>query len=316
MRERDLLRHIYQRSAALGERVTLGPGDDMGGVRFGDRELLVTVDQVADGVHFHLAATPLDLLARKCIVRNLSDVAAMAAVPVAAVAAAALPQGFGQLRADELFEHLQRIALGYDCPLIGGDVTVWDQRLLITITVFADPGGIAPVRRSTARPGDRVYVTGELGGAWDEQGGGPHLTAEPRLALARALARSTAVGLHAMIDLSDGLATDLRHICEASGVAAEIEVDCLPCRDTIRHDGRPPWRHALTDGEDYELCFTADGEVPETIAGVPIRAVGRILPAARRQSPIVLLLPDGGRRALTETGWQHDHDPDRDPERG
>jgi len=297
MREFDLLRHIYGKAGSLGDRVTIPPGDDMGAVRVGDVDVLVTVDQVVDGVHVKLANTSLEAVGRKAIVRNLSDVAAMAALPVGAVAAALLPRGFGQARADELFDHMHRIAAGYDCPLFGGDIAFHDGPLVLTVTILAEPAGVQPILRSGARLGDGVYVTGRLGGAWDEQGGGPHLTAEPRIAVARALAADADVQLHSMIDLSDGLAGDLRHICERSGASAEIEAERLPCRPGVDVND------ALTDGEDYELCFTAAGTVPGAVAGVAITAIGRVI--AGNEHAVWLIEPSGERKRLEQGGWEH-----------
>jgi len=297
MREFELLQRVFAGNAGLPAQVTLPPGDDMAMLELGERTLLVGVDQVADGVHVNLAETPLDRVARKLIVRNLSDVAAMAARPVAAVTTACLPRGFGERRATELTDALQRHAHAFACPLIGGDLSVWNHPLLLTMTVLAEPGGITPIRRDGARIGDTVYVTGELGGAWHAGGGGPHLDAEPRVELARRLAASDAVELHAMIDLSDGLGRDLGHICERSGVAAELQADRIPRRPGVDASG------ALSDGEDYELCFTATGEPPTAVDGVAITAVGRIVDAA--DPGVTVIEPDGARRPLTHAGWEH-----------
>mgnify|MGYP006299752517 CR=1 FL=1 len=301
MREWALLQHVFGHNAELPDAVTIPPGDDMGGLRIGDRELLVTVDQVADGVHVNTSTTSLELIARKLIVRNLSDVAAMAGEPIGAVATACLPRDFGQSRAEELFDHLRRIAANYHCPLIGGDVSMWDQPLLLTMTIFAAPvpDSAAPVLRSGAKVGDGIYVTGRLGGAWDEQGGGPHLTAEPRLAVARRLAADAAVQLHAMIDLSDGLAGDLRHICEQSHAGAEIDAAAVPCRDGAM------LQNALGDGEDYELCFTTSGKAPAEIDGVAITRIGRVVEAGDPASRITLVHAGGRREPLAITGWEH-----------
>jgi thiamine-monophosphate kinase len=276
----------------------------MGAIRFGESTVLVTVDQVADGVHVQVANTPLDRIAHKAIVRNLSDVAAMAALPIGAVAAASLPRDFGKDRANVLFDHMHRIAAEHDCPLIGGDISFWDHPLVLTVTILADPAGIEPVLRSGGQAGDRVYVTGRLGAAWREDGGGPHLTAEPRIAVARALASQTAVKLHGMIDLSDGLAGDLRHICERSGVDARIEAASIPCRDGADVN------RALYDGEDYELCFTAAGEVPAAVEGVMITPIGWLIERQAGDEPMIALThADGRNEILTRGGWEHTNEP-------
>lgn len=300
MRERDLLQHVFAANAGLPADVTIPPGDDMGAIRFGDKELLVTVDQLADGVHVNVANTPIELVGRKAITRNLSDVAAMAALPVGAVAAAALPRDFAKERADALFDAMRATAEQYDCPLIGGDVTIWDGPLMITVTVFADPAGIKPVLRSGAKPGDAIFVTGALGGAWREDGGGAHLTFEPRIQFARTLAESLGDNLHAMIDLSDGLATDLGHICKLSAVGCEIDETTIPLRPEV--NGKID--RGLSDGEDYELCFTTTPNTnpPDEISDVAITMIGKVFATT---APPIMLIGSDKRRALRLSGYEH-----------
>ena len=297
MRERDLLQHIYEHNTRLPGGVTIPPGDDMGAVRIGQEQVLVTVDQAIDGVHFRLADTPLELIGRKAMTRNLSDVAAMAALPVAAVAAAALPRSFTQPQADALFDAMRRTAEHYDCPLIGGDVSIHDGPLTLTVTVLASPAGVKPVLRSGAKVGDLIAVTGRLGKAWSRQsGGGAHLTFEPRIAVARRLATLPGLSLHSMIDISDGLSGDLAHICQQSGVGAEIRLIDIPLRE-----GATP-ADALTDGEDYELLFTfAPTQLPAEIDGVPLTVLGHIIEG----SGIVLVDEHQRRAMLSEAGWEH-----------
>ncbi|QNN25058.1 thiamine-phosphate kinase [Planctomycetales bacterium ZRK34] len=307
MRESDLLKHVYAFNRALPDHVAIPPGDDMGALALGDQTVLITVDQVADGVHVQLGNTPLKLVARKAITRNLSDVAAMAARPLGAVVAAALPRRFTEAQAKELFDSMRATAEAYQCPLIGGDISMWDHPLLLTVTVFAEPAGIGPILRSGAQPGDAVFVSGQLGGAWQKDGGGAHLHFEPRINLARKIAEHAGDALHSMIDLSDGLASDLSHICEQSHAAAEIHLADLPAR----LPGRDGPQHALFDGEDYELCFTiapdAADNLPTEIDGVTLTKVGHMLGEADRpvESRLWLRLPDGTRQPLTKTGWEH-----------
>lgn len=299
MRESHLLQHIYAHTQHLTGPITIPPGDDMGAIQFGNTQLLVTVDQLADGVHFRLQSATLEQIAHKAIVRNLSDVAAMAALPVAAVASAALPRDFGAERAEQLIDHLRACAARYDCPIIGGDISIWNQSLILSVTVFAQPGGVEPVLRSGARLSDHIYVTGVLGGAWIESGGGAHLTAEPRLALARTLATNPAMQLHSMIDLSDGLASDLNRICVASKVAAQIEAAAIPCRPGVDVS------RALNDGEDYELCFTASGNVPQEIDGIVITRIGSVSGSSGGEFGVTMKQPDGRPVVVQPTGWDH-----------
>ena len=321
MRESSLLLHIYGQNAALPARVSLPPGDDMGAVRFdpgggGDAEVLVAVDQLADGVHVDVAHTSLSQVGRKAVTRNLSDVAAMAAVPLAAVVAACLPRDFGQTRAEALFDSLRRAAAAFDCPLIGGDIAMWDHPLLLSVTVLARPeAGIAPVKRSGAAGGDLLYVTGRLGGSLIElHGYTHHLDFEPRLHVARRLA--TVCRPSAMIDLSDGLAADLPRLLAASGdLVGEIELAQLPISEAAQlaaeRSGRPSWQHAVGDGEDYELLFTVDPaqtqrHLPESIEGVPVTRIGRVRKRLQPDEPPLLLMDEEGQvRPLDSTGWEH-----------
>jgi thiamine-monophosphate kinase len=316
MRELELLSHIYRSNPALPAGVMIPPGDDMGAVSIGGTAVLVTVDQVADGVHIDLANTPVEKIGRKAITRNLSDVAAMAAKPVGAVAAACLPRGFGEDKAKALFDAMRATAEQYDCPLIGGDISMWDQLMILTVTVFADPAGIAPVLRSGAQAGDAIYVTGKLGGSIVTMEDPPrythHLDFTPRIDLARILAGDANTRPHAMIDLSDGLGLDLTRICEQSEVSAELDMDRLPisaaAQVAAKRSGQPAWRHAMGDGEDYELCFTAPPGSPEMILehidGVPITQIGTIVDQHPGQR-VMVRLSDGTLADTAGLGWEH-----------
>lgn len=298
MRENELLQHIYAANAALPAGVTIPPGDDMGGIQLGNRTLLVTVDQLADGVHVDLTTTSLAKVGRKAITRNLSDVAAMAAKPIGAVAAACLPRDFGEANATALFDAMRTTAAAFDCPLVGGDISVWDGRLIITVTIFAEPfDGIPPVLRTGATPGDAIYVSGELGYSLQ----GHHLDFTPRLALARALAADSATRPTAMMDLSDGLAQDLPRLTPH----ALIDAAALPIRDDAsgEDEGHPSWHHAVADGEDYELLFTAraDASIPERLEGVALTRIGVVT----ESGGVLLQHPNGQHTDLAGLGWEH-----------
>lgn len=311
MRELDLLQHVYAANASLPAGVTIPPGDDMGAVRAPSGQVLITVDQVAQRVHVDLATASLEQVGRKAITRNLSDVAAMAAQPMAAVVAASLPRDFDTPRVNRLFDAMRQTAGAFACPLVGGDISIWDGPLILTVTILAEPAGVEPVRRSGSQAGDAIYVTGALGGSLETVDGYTHhLDFTPRLALARRLAGDPATRPHAMIDLSDGLARDLTHLCDASGLRAEVLAQQLPLSrgalQAAQRTGQPAWRHAVGDGEDYELLFTAspDREMPASIEGVPITRIGTMLPAG--EPPMVgLRLPDGSMVDLTPLGWEH-----------
>ena len=288
--EFELLETIYQANNALPGRVLIPPGDDLGAVAIGDQLLLMGVDQVADGVHLDLANTSVEKVGHKAIARSLSDVAAMAARPIGLVAGAMLPRGFDTDHAERLFEAMRRTAANHNCPLVGGDLSIWDRPLVLSVTVFAEPGGIDPVLRAGARRGDAIYVTGQLGRSVTS---GYHLEFEPRITLARQLARDPNTRPHCMIDLSDGLARDLGHLCSG----AIVEASSLP----LRH-GVGSWQEAVGDGEDYELLFTSSAaQMPRKIGPVPITRIGTVTD----HDCLQIRLTNGSMANLIGRGWEH-----------
>jgi len=281
------------------------PGDDMGAITIGGQTVLVAVDQLADQVHFDSTTASLNQVARKAVTRNLSDIAAMAALPVGMVAAAALPRDFGQDKANKLFNAMRKVAEQFNCPLFGGDISIWDQRLMLTVTVLAEPAGIEPILRTGAQVGDAICVTGALGGSLITLDGYTHhLDFQPRITAARALAEHHRP--HCMIDLSDGLAKDIGHIGRAANLGVVIDADKLPispaAQQAVTQSGKPAWQHAIGDGEDYELCFTMPPEqVPSQIEDVPITPIGQIVETPQ----LNVRLPDGTLQSLADFGWEH-----------
>jgi len=310
MRESALLNHIHAAAGQAGPGIAIPPGDDMGAMTLGGQTVLVTVDQLAGGLHVDLERTPLEKVGRKAIARNLSDVAAMAAEPRGAVVAAMLPSGFGESRANALFDACHAAGNALNCPIFGGDIGIWDGQLLLSVTVLAEPAGVEPVLRRGARPGDTLYVTGWLGGSLESVAGqAHHLDFAARVALARQLAGDPATRPTAMIDISDGLGRDLTRLCQASGVDAVAQADRLPvsaaAEQAAGRTGEPGWRHAVADGEDYELLFTAAGPLPEQVNGVAVHAIGRVEAPTDDEPNAWLDGPDGQRIALAQLGWEH-----------
>jgi thiamine-monophosphate kinase len=262
------------------------------------------VDQVIDGRHLRLETTPLALVGRKAVTRSLSDIAAMAARPVGALVAVVLPPEFGAERAEALFDAMRAAAAEYDCPLIGGDIAFHADAahpLTCSVTVLAEPVHGRAITRAGAEVDDVVYVTGALGGAVLEDGGGKHLTFEPRIAEAIELTGALGPRLHSMIDLSDGLGRDASHIAEASNVQIELDAARIPCAAGV------DWRAAAGEGEDYELLFTATGDVPAQLAGsLAVTAIGRVSPHRGEGGPMVIIR--AGSEIITgdELGWQHE----------
>jgi thiamine-monophosphate kinase len=300
MRERDLIDWIRNQTHLDPESVPVGPGDDAAVVRCGGEELVVTVDQVLDTVHFSLDTHGPEAAGRKAMARNLSDLAAMAAEPMCAVASVALERGTRQEQARAVYNGIRRLGDEFGCPLVGGDVSVWDGPLGISLTAIGRLAGRQAVLRSGARAGDAICVTGTRGGAWR---GDKHLTFTPRVR--EALELADRCDLHAMIDISDGLARDLWHVCEASGVAAEIRAADLPLSAPARATDDPVGA-ALEDGEDYELlfCLPADqarGLLGQPPAGTPVSIVGTI----GQGEGITLVQADGTGEKIDPGGWEH-----------
>jgi thiamine-monophosphate kinase len=313
--------------SAPGGGVIVPVGDDLAAVRWPTGELLLAgVDQVADGVHFDAAIHSPRAIGRKVMNRNLSDCAAMGCLPVFALTAVCLPRGRDVQYARELHLGLRDAADPHGCRIIGGDTSSWEGRLVMSVTILGRSAGVAPVTRGGARVGDHIFVSGPLGGSMahrmtgraddpdDGELGGKsshqptdarpsdadlarHMTFEPRVALGTALARA---GATAMIDLSDGLSRDIRHILDQSGVGAIIEAEQLPIHADARrmNDSLSPLEHALHDGEDYELLFTGPPQLAAVADG--LIDIGRI--TADR----AVLLSRGGRlEALLPRGWEH-----------
>ena len=303
--ERALIRRL---SAFLGAPGASGPsfipfGDDMCLLEGGPEPLLWTVDMLMDGVDFDSRQHTWHAIGRKAMAVNLSDCAAMAAAPLAALCAVALSNALSMEQAEELIRGAHECGERFGCPIVGGDTNSWDAATVISISIAArcEPG-CRPVRRDGARPGDRVWLTGRVGGSPL----GRHMTFEPRVETALALNRRLAP--HAMIDISDGLALDLARILEASGCGAILDATELtsaihPDAERVAaQDGRPARDHALHDGEDFELIVV----LPADAAAVECDALG-LLPIGRITPDAGLWLEDAGgqRTSIRPQGWEH-----------
>ena len=283
--------------------VPIGIGDDMAGLNLaGQGQVLITTDIRLDGVHFRTESASPRLIGRKAFGCSMSDAAAMAAMPRAAVAAVALPRDWSMEQARELAAGLLELADEFDCPLVGGDLTSWDKPLAINVTLIATESGVPAVRRSGAKPGDAILVTGELGGSLAS---GRHLSFTPRVREARQLA--AAAPLHAMIDISDGLSCDLGHICEESEAGCIVDADAIPISPAAR-TGTDPLAAALNDGEDFELCFTCSpGDAQKLLAspvppiGIALTRIGQITASKDRW----LTFSDGRRQPIAPGGYEH-----------
>jgi thiamine-monophosphate kinase len=302
MREFDLLKHVFQGNDRLPASVTIPPGDDMAMVAIPSTGLLVAVDQIVDGRHVKVGSTPIELIGRKAVTRSLSDIAAMAGTPVAALVAVTLPPQFGEAQTLALFDAVQSTCEAYKCPLIGGDIALHARRgdsLVCAVTVLAVANNGRPITRGGAKPGDVVGVTGPLGGSLEADGGGRHLTFEPRIELARELARRYDHRLHAMIDISDGLGRDAAHVARMSSVQIVLDADRIPCNPGC------DWRKALSDGEDYELLFAVEPPFVSHLGTSGLFRIGEVRACAEEASPRVVIKVGSEYFAAEEFGWQH-----------
>lgn len=301
-REFELIDWI-RRQTPKHDRLTLGIGDDTAALRFPlPTDCLTTVDMLMEGVHFTLSSATPRQVGHKALGVNLSDIAAMAGRPLAAVISLALPRGRGATLTEELYAGIGDLAKQFDVAIAGGDTNSWDGPLVISITVLGETVGSGPVLRGTAQPGDWIFVTGELGGSLL----GRHLNFSPRVS--EALALHAAVDLHAMIDVSDGLAADLAHITDESGVGAVLTETAIPISPAAHSlkDERTALQHALGDGEDFELLFTVSPEegrrlLENSPIEIPVSHIGRIVEETGLQMRTV----DGNLVPLTVTGWEH-----------
>jgi thiamine-monophosphate kinase len=329
--ELSLIEQIRRDFTTKNKAIRQGIGDDCAILRLPPEcEVLVTTDLTLENRHFRRDAHPPESVGHRCLARGLSDLAAMGATPVAAFLSLALPgpmlaSASGRTWITRFFHGLRALAQLHDVPLAGGDTSEspgGKQGMILAdiVLVGSAPKGKA-LRRAGASPGDTLYVTGNLGGAAVELASvlgrkrtvrttstddHPHLFPEPRLDVGEALLRRRLAT--ACLDLSDGLSTDLAHLCQASNVSAEIEQAALPVHPLARAlEPAAALKAALHGGEDYELLFTAPASVrlPSSLAGVPITRIGSITPVRAGRPRMTLIQPDGTRIVLEPGGWEH-----------
>jgi len=312
--------------STINAAVMTGMGDDCAVLRLQPQDggsskqpkqndVLVTTDFSLEGIHFRRDWHSAESVGHRCLARGLSDVAAMGGEPVAAFLSLALPHGLPKGWVEGFTRGLLTLAKRYGVTLAGGDTAQSPDGILADIVVLGTVSKGKSVLRSGARPGDGIYVSGELGGsaaAVAEMSKKPkrklnpldyprHFRPEPRIELGRMLREKGLAS--AMIDTSDGLSTDLAHICEESGVGAEILPDAIPRASAGKPSREVSLEFALHGGEDYELLFTAPRgkQVPFRMVGVPITMIGEIT----RGRTIFVISKNGARRKLAAEGWEH-----------
>ncbi|MBI1345790.1 thiamine-monophosphate kinase [bacterium] len=300
--EFDLIAQLRQRAETRAP-VEIGIGDDAAVLHHPHptREV-VTTDMLMDGVDFRWGEAPPELIGRKCLAVNLSDLAAMGARPTAAFVSVALPRTFPGQQIERMFQGLFDLAEEFEVVIAGGDTNSWDGPLVVSITAMGDVTEHGAVLRSGARPGDSIYVTGACGGSLQ----GRHLTFTPRVR--EALWLQHQFPLHAMIDISDGFAADLHHILDESGVGAIISGEIVPVHADIPSDWSAEQRltAALSDGEDFELLFTTPvSDLPNSCLNAhpqtPITKVGVVT----AEPGCWLRSESSGLAPLPKLGWKH-----------
>ena len=308
MNELELIGRLT-RSLPTNKSVVVAAGDDCAVLDVGlpDRLLLFKTDAVVEGIHFESAAPP-QKVGHKALARCLSDIAAMAGTPTAGLITLGLPRDFDADLVEGIYDGINALARRHELAIVGGETTTNPERILISIALLGWVPRGKGVLRSGAEEGDAIFVTGELGGSL----AGRHLEFEPRLAEARWLTANYSI--HAMLDLSDGLAGDLPHLLKASRMGAELLATSIPISREARRlakaspTAKPPLLAALTDGEDFELLFTLASRdaVPlldawkRQFPQLPLACIGRIT-----SKDGITIRDKNGIRPLNAHGYVH-----------
>ena len=273
--EHGFIAWAKQRAMRL-PKIKLGIGDDCALMESDGSDWVVTTDSLCEGTHFILEQCGPQAVGRKLVGVNLSDLASMAARPVAVFLSLCLPRRFADTVGAEIYEGVCQACQEYNVAMGGGDTNVWDGPLVVHLTAIGTALPAGSWLRSGARPGDKIVVSGHLGGSLL----GKHLDFEPRLKIAQALYPLGIV--QAATDISDGLGVDLLNITVASRCGAEVDLDRVPISEAAmlraQTSGHTALEHAIGDGEDFELLMAVDPEridqLPESIDGVPLTVIG------------------------------------------
>lgn len=334
--EFGLIERLARFLPGRGEDTQIGIGDDAAVYRLGDRTLLATTDALLEGVHFRRDWTSPEDLGWKALAVNLSDIAAMGGRPSFALISLGLPPGTPVEWTEGLYRGLAEIAMRYRCPILGGDTVASPDRIYLNLTVVGETPSGDYATRSGAKPGDLLMVTGTLGDSvagylclkaglhLPERGESltpaqleavqicikAHRRPVPRLDVAEAVMRTH--GIHAMLDLSDGLSGDVRHLARRSGVGIRLEENRLPISESLRQValllGKSPTELALMGGEDYELLMAVPPTHSEVVQQVGLASEITITPIGEVTDPvgeITYVRSSGKEIPLPQTSWDH-----------
>jgi len=329
--EFGLIEHLTKNIELQNASSVLGVGDDAAVIDHFGKQTVITTDLLVEGVHFDLMYTPLKHLGYKSVVVNLSDIYAMNATPTQIVISIAISSRFSVESVDELYEGIYAACEKYGVDLMGGDTTSSQKGLIISITAI---GEVAPdkfVKRSTAQKGDLVCVSGDLGGAYvgllflerekkiflESPGVQPDLEGETYVVgrLLKPEARKDIIEFFeketitptSMMDISDGLSSELLHICKQSQLGCVLYEDKLPVADATRQAAfkfeLDPTACALSGGEDYELLFTiSQADHDKLVLNEQISVVGYMTEAAQGAH---IITKGGSKHTITAQGWNH-----------
>lgn len=329
--EFGLIEKIKGKVAVTDERVVLGIGDDAAAFKtITGKLLLLTTDSLVEGIHFDLEYTTFCQVGWKAMVANISDIAAMGGIPTAAAVSLCLPGGIRVESVEELYTGMGEVGERYGVSIIGGDTTASPSGLMVSVAMVGEVEPDKLVTRARAKAGDAICVTGELGGAvaglkvlkarkpgtlaglqrWSPAVA-KHLVPTPRVKEARVLVERAAI--NSMIDISDGLASEINHICRASGVGAEIFVDKIPVfppsEEVAQNLGESALDYVLSGGEDFELLFTlSPGEAVKLLKGMleetgtKVTVIGSTLEA---EEGTYLVDFNGQKKPLPSEGYDH-----------
>lgn len=303
--EKAWLEKLYEMSSGKENPpdVRIGIGDDAAVLERINDSLVLSVDMLGEGVDFIFGEVDLRLIGRKSIAVNLSDLAAMAAVPIGVLVAVSLPKTGAFELAEKLYEGMNGLLEEYSIPMIGGDTNTWNGGLVISVTAIGKTTALGPLRRSGAKAGDRIIVSGSFGGSILER----QFLFEPRIRESLFLHEN--YELHAGMDVSDGLSLDLFRMAEASGLGAVLEEQNVPIHpdvDRLPETGKTRLEHALGDGEDFELLLAVPSETAKLLIetqplDVPLSDIG----CFTEQKGLFIRKPNDDIRPLRPQGFEH-----------
>ncbi|MDR1959005.1 MAG: thiamine-phosphate kinase [Planctomycetaceae bacterium] len=302
--EENFVRKIF-RLQRPNPNILLGIGDDAAILNTKKQNTVITTDLLTEGVDFYLNQVPTSWIGRKAAAVNLSDLAAMGAKPVGVVAAVALPREEAERIAAEIYEGMTPLLEKYNAPLVGGDTNTWEGKLVISLAAIGTVTPHGALRRDGAKPGDRILVTGSFGGSILQR----QFLFEPRIH--EALFLNERFSLHAAMDVSDGLSLDLSRMAAASRCGAVIDADHVPVHEDAyqlagRNGDMSPFRHALQDGEDFELILAVSPVEAEKLVKsqpleIPLTDIGEFT----AEEGLWLRAVDGSMEKILPCGYTH-----------